>query len=63
MLPSPGTGSIEHLEENVGPTGIELSPDEMQELGKPGVGAERGQRPTSSKRCHHLHRCRRPPQG
>ena len=36
MPPSPGTGSIEHVEENVGQTGIELSPDEMHGLGKLG---------------------------
>ena len=38
MLPVPGTASIEHLEENVGAAGIELSADEMQELGELGAG-------------------------
>jgi aryl-alcohol dehydrogenase-like predicted oxidoreductase len=32
MLPIPGTSSVEHLEEDVGAAGIELSPDETAEL-------------------------------
>jgi aryl-alcohol dehydrogenase-like predicted oxidoreductase len=32
MLPIPGTSSVEHLEENVGAAGIELSPGEVAEL-------------------------------
>jgi len=32
MLPIPGTSSIEHLEQNVGAAGIELSDDEFAEL-------------------------------
>jgi pyridoxine 4-dehydrogenase len=32
MLPIPGTSSVEHLEENVGAGGIELSPGEVAEL-------------------------------
>ena len=34
MLPIPGTGSVEHLEENLAAGDIELSDDEVQELGK-----------------------------
>jgi aryl-alcohol dehydrogenase-like predicted oxidoreductase len=33
MLPIPGTSSIEHFEENLGAAEIELSPDEMAEIG------------------------------
>ena len=33
MLPIPGTSSIEHFEENLGATEIELSPDEVAEIG------------------------------
>ena len=33
MLPIPGTSSIEHFEENVAATRIELSPDELEQLG------------------------------
>ncbi|MET4581205.1 pyridoxine 4-dehydrogenase [Conyzicola nivalis] len=32
MLPIPGTSSIQHLEENIGATGIELSDEEFAEL-------------------------------
>jgi aryl-alcohol dehydrogenase-like predicted oxidoreductase len=32
MLPIPGTGSVEHLEENVGAAGLELSDDELARL-------------------------------
>jgi pyridoxine 4-dehydrogenase len=32
MLPIPGTASVEHLEENVGAVGIELSGEEVEEL-------------------------------
>jgi aryl-alcohol dehydrogenase-like predicted oxidoreductase len=32
MLPIPGTGSPEHLEENVAAAGIELSDDEVEQL-------------------------------
>ena len=33
MLPIPGTSSVEHLEENVAATRIELSPDEVERIG------------------------------
>jgi pyridoxine 4-dehydrogenase len=32
MLPIPGTGSVEHLEENVGAASVELDPDEVEQL-------------------------------
>ena len=32
MLPIPGTGSAEHLEENVAAAGLELSGDEIARL-------------------------------
>jgi aryl-alcohol dehydrogenase-like predicted oxidoreductase len=32
MLPIPGTGSVEHLEENVAAADLELSPDELERL-------------------------------
>jgi pyridoxine 4-dehydrogenase len=32
MLPIPGTGSVEHLEENVAAASIELAPDELERL-------------------------------
>ena len=32
MLPIPGTGSVEHLEENVAAAGIELTPEEVERL-------------------------------
>jgi pyridoxine 4-dehydrogenase len=32
MLPIPGTGSVEHLEENVAAAELELSPDEVARL-------------------------------
>jgi aryl-alcohol dehydrogenase-like predicted oxidoreductase len=32
MLPIPGTGSVEHLEENVAAAELELSPDEVERL-------------------------------
>jgi pyridoxine 4-dehydrogenase len=38
MVPIPGTASVAHLEENVGAAGIELSGDEVQELGGLGAG-------------------------
>jgi pyridoxine 4-dehydrogenase len=38
MLPIPGTGSVAHLEENVGAARIELSADEMKQLGELGAG-------------------------
>lgn len=34
MLPIPGTASVKHLEENVGAARIELSDDEVQQLGE-----------------------------
>jgi aryl-alcohol dehydrogenase-like predicted oxidoreductase len=34
MLPIPGTGSVEHLEENVAAAGIELTEDQVAELDK-----------------------------
>ena len=33
MLPIPGTSSIEHFEENLAAAEIELSPDEVAEIG------------------------------
>ena len=33
MLPIPGTGSVEHLEENVAAAQVELSDDEVEEIG------------------------------
>jgi len=33
MLPIPGTGSVEHLEENVAATGVRLGRDELAQLG------------------------------
>jgi pyridoxine 4-dehydrogenase len=33
MLPIPGTGSVQHLEENVAAAGIKLTPEETHELG------------------------------
>ena len=33
MLPIPGTGSIEHLEQNVAAASVQLSPQEMHALG------------------------------
>ena len=33
MLPIPGTSSVEHLEENVAATQIQLSPEEVDEIG------------------------------
>jgi pyridoxine 4-dehydrogenase len=38
MLPIPGTSSIEHLEENVAATRIELSRDEVEEIGSASQG-------------------------
>jgi pyridoxine 4-dehydrogenase len=38
MLPIPGTSSIEHLEENVAATRIELSPDELERIGRASGG-------------------------
>ena len=38
MLPIPGTSSVEHLEQNVGAAGIELSDDEVRELEEAGAG-------------------------
>jgi len=33
MLPIPGTGSVQHLEENVAAASIQLTPDELRQLG------------------------------
>jgi aryl-alcohol dehydrogenase-like predicted oxidoreductase len=33
MLPIPGTGSVEHLEENVAAAGLQLTDEDLQELG------------------------------
>jgi pyridoxine 4-dehydrogenase len=33
MLPIPGTGSLEHLEENIAAASIRLTPEDMRELG------------------------------
>jgi aryl-alcohol dehydrogenase-like predicted oxidoreductase len=38
MLPIPGTGSVEHLEENVAAADIELTDDELQRLDAAGTG-------------------------
>jgi aryl-alcohol dehydrogenase-like predicted oxidoreductase len=38
MLPIPGTSSIEHLEENLAATRIELSPSELDEIGSASRG-------------------------
>jgi len=38
MLPIPGTSSIEHLEENVAATRIELSSEELDEIGRASQG-------------------------
>jgi pyridoxine 4-dehydrogenase len=38
MLPIPGTSSVEHLEENVAATQIELSPEEVEEIGRASEG-------------------------
>jgi aryl-alcohol dehydrogenase-like predicted oxidoreductase len=32
MLPIPGTGSIEHLEQNVAAASVRLAPEDMHEL-------------------------------
>ena len=32
MLPIPGTGSVEHFEENMMAESIELAPDELERL-------------------------------
>jgi aryl-alcohol dehydrogenase-like predicted oxidoreductase len=32
MLPIPGTGSIEHLEQNVAAASVRLTPEDMHEL-------------------------------
>ena len=39
MLPIPGTASVKHLEENVGAAQIELSAEEVQELGELATGS------------------------
>jgi pyridoxine 4-dehydrogenase len=38
MLPIPGTSSVEHLEENVAATQIQLSPEEVEEIGSASQG-------------------------
>jgi pyridoxine 4-dehydrogenase len=38
MLPIPGTSSVEHLEENMAAAGIELSSDEVSEIGRASQG-------------------------
>jgi aryl-alcohol dehydrogenase-like predicted oxidoreductase len=38
MLPIPGTGSVEHLEENFAAARMELSPDEVAEIGSASEG-------------------------
>src|SRR3954453_3863558 len=38
MLPIPGRGSVEHLEENVAAAGIELAPEEVERLAPAGGG-------------------------
>jgi aryl-alcohol dehydrogenase-like predicted oxidoreductase len=39
MLPIPGTSSIEHLEENLAATRIELSPSEVEEIAAGAIGS------------------------
>jgi aryl-alcohol dehydrogenase-like predicted oxidoreductase len=36
ILPIPGTGSIEHAEENIAAASVELTPDEVEAIGKGG---------------------------
>ena len=36
MLPIPGTGSVAHLEENIAAASVELTPDEVEAIGKGG---------------------------
>jgi len=38
MLPIPGTGSVEHLEENVAAAGLELTDDEVEAISAGGRG-------------------------
>jgi pyridoxine 4-dehydrogenase len=38
MIPIPGTASVEHLEENVGAREVELSPEEVDEIGSASHG-------------------------
>jgi aryl-alcohol dehydrogenase-like predicted oxidoreductase len=38
MLPIPGTSSVEHLEENMAATQIQLSPEEVHEIGRASQG-------------------------
>jgi aryl-alcohol dehydrogenase-like predicted oxidoreductase len=38
MIPIPGTASVEHLEENVGARDIQLSPEEVDEIGSASQG-------------------------
>jgi pyridoxine 4-dehydrogenase len=38
MIPIPGTASVEHLEENVGARQIQLSPEEVDEIGSASLG-------------------------
>ena len=38
MLPIPGTSSVEHLEENVAAAEIQLSPEEVEEIGSAAQG-------------------------
>jgi aryl-alcohol dehydrogenase-like predicted oxidoreductase len=38
MLPIPGTSSVEHLEENVAATRIQLSSEEMEAIGSASQG-------------------------
>jgi aryl-alcohol dehydrogenase-like predicted oxidoreductase len=37
ILPIPGTGSARHAEENIAAAGIELTPDEIDAIGKGGL--------------------------
>jgi aryl-alcohol dehydrogenase-like predicted oxidoreductase len=37
ILPIPGTGSPAHAEENIAAAGLELSPDEVDAIGKGGL--------------------------
>jgi aryl-alcohol dehydrogenase-like predicted oxidoreductase len=38
MLPIPGTSSVEHLEEDVAALRIELTPEEVAEIGRASEG-------------------------
>ena len=39
MLPIPGTGSVEHLEENIAAAELKLTADELERLDKAGAAS------------------------